>query len=181
MVRTLALIATALLLLSALPARAEVTDVTPGGFISTHTQVLALPPDEAWMLLTEGLSRWWDASHSYGLVAENLSLKAGPGGCLCETLENGGWVEHLRVIFVQPPASLKLQGALGPLVDMGLHGVMNWTLEPDENGGTLFTSRYVVSGHMDGGFAQLAPVVDAVNGGHFQRLERVSKGLPAAE
>ena len=162
-------------------AAAEVTSVTPGGFTSTHEHTLALPPQEAWTLLTDGLSRWWDADHSYGGVAENLSLEAGPGGCLCEQLDNGGWVEHLRVIFVQPPETLRLQGALGPLVDMGLQGIMVWTLTPSEDGGTTFTSRYVVSGHLEGGFASLAPVVDAVNGGHFVRLERVAKGLPPVE
>lgn len=161
--------------------RAEVTSVTTGGFISTHVHTLGLPPADAWALLTDGLPRWWDAAHSYGAVAQNLSLDAGPGGCLCERLEDGGWVEHLRVIFVQPQKMLRLQGALGPLVDMGLHGVMIWTLEPAERGGTTFTSRYVVSGHLEGGFEALAPVVDTVNGGHFLRLERVARGLPPVE
>lgn len=167
--------------------RAEVTGVTPQGFVSTHTHTLAMPPDEAWDLLTNGLSRWWDASHSYGAVAENLSLDIGAdgrqGGCLCERLAGGGWVEHLRVIFVQPNDTLKLQGALGPLVDMGLQGVMRWTVAPaeDDPGATLFTSRYVVSGYLEGGFEQLAPVVDQVNGGHFARLERVSRGERPAD
>jgi uncharacterized protein YndB with AHSA1/START domain len=159
---------------------AEVTAVGPGGFTSTHTHTLPIPPAQAWTLLTEGLPSWWDADHSYGGVADNLSLDAGPGGCLCERLDNGGWVEHLRVIYAAPGDTLRLAGALGPLVDMGLQGVMRWTLAPDDEGGTTFTSRYVVSGSLDGGFESLAPVVDAVNGGHFKRLERVARGQPAA-
>ena len=151
MPRTRASLLAILGILAAGPGGAEVTGVTAGSFTSTHVHTLALPPDEAWGLLTDGLPRWWDASHSYSTVATNLSLTAGPGGCLCERLENDGWVEHLRVIFVQPGTTLKLQGALGPLVDMGLQGVMTWTLAPAENGGTTFTSRYVVSGHLEGG------------------------------
>ena len=61
---------------------------------------------------------------------------------------------------------------------MGLQGVMSWTLEPTGDGQTTFTSRYLVTGHLDGGFETLAPVVDAVNAGHFRRLERVAAGLP---
>jgi uncharacterized protein YndB with AHSA1/START domain len=168
-------------------AVAEVTAVSANGFTSTHTHTLPLPPQEAWTLLTDGLNRWWDASHSYSTVAGNLSLVIGAdgnkGGCLCERLDEGGWVEHLRVIFVQPGETLRLQGALGPLVDMGMQGVMRWTLEPAEGDpeSTMFTSRYVVTGHLEGGFEQLAPVVDQVNGGHFIRLERVARGLPAAD
>ena len=169
------------------PVAAVVTEVSTNGFTSTHTHTLALPPDEAWTLLTDGLNRWWDASHSYSANPENLSLHLGAngreGGCLCERLDGGGWVEHLRVIFVQPGDTLRLQGALGPLVDMGLHGVMRWTLAPVEGSPdtTLFTSRYVVTGHLAGGFEQLAPVVDQVNGGHFLRLERVARGLSPNE
>lgn len=161
-------------------AEAEITAISPHGFTSTHVHRLALPPGDAWALLTEGLPRWWDANHSYGGEADRLRLDAGPGGCLCETLENGGWVEHLRVIFVAPPKALRLQGALGPLSEMGLRGVMSWTLEPTEDGGTTFTSTYVVSGHLEGGFEALAPAVDGVNGGHFERLERVAAGRPAS-
>ncbi len=169
------------------PAVAEVTSVSANGFTSTHTHTLPLPPEDAWALLTDGLNRWWDASHSYGTKPENLSLRIGKngheGGCLCERLDDDGWVEHLRVIFVQPGESLRLQGALGPLVDMGLQGMMRWTLAPAEDtpGASVFTSRYVVTGHLEGGFEQLAPVVDQVNGGHFLRLARVARGLPPGE
>lgn len=166
---------------AAAPASAEVTAVGDNGFTSTHVHTLAMAPDEAWTLLTGGLPRWWDANHSYGGKADNMALEARPGGCLCETLDGGGWVEHLRVIYLAPGESLKLQGGLGPLVDMGLRGIMNWTLEPNDEGGTTFTSTYRVFGHLDGGFEQLAPVVDQVNGGHFKRLERVAAGLPAEE
>lgn len=176
-----------LILLANGTAGAEVTALSAHGFTSTHTHTLPLPPRAAWALLTDGLDRWWDASHSYSGVAGNLSLDIGEngqvGGCLCERLDDGGWVEHLRVIFVQPPDTLRLQGALGPLVDMGLHGVMRWTLAPVEGApdSSVFTSRYVVAGHLEGGFEQLAPVVDQVNGGHFARLERVARGLPAGD
>jgi uncharacterized protein YndB with AHSA1/START domain len=168
-------------------AAAEVKAVSAHGFTSIHSHTLPLAPQEAWVLLTDGLNRWWDASHSYSAAPENLSLEIGAdgraGGCLCERLEDGGWVEHLRVVFVQPGKTLRLQGALGPLADMGLQGVMRWTLEPVEGApeSSVFTSRYVVTGHLEGGFDQLAPVVDQVNGGHFIRLERVSRGLPAAD
>jgi len=157
-------------------AGAEVTEVNDFGFTSTHTAELPMAPAAAWQLLTEGLPGWWDARHSYGLKAENLSLDPGPPGCLCERLDNGGWVEHLRVTYFEPEKVLRLDGALGPLAAMGLQGVMRWTLEPLETGGTRFTSTYRVRGHLPGGFEQLAPAVDGVNGGHFTRLESVARG-----
>ncbi len=176
-------IATMFFLLAALATtpilRAEVTAISAHGFTSTHVHELALPPEEAWRLLTDGLPRWWDASHSYGGRAEGLSLEARPGGCLCEAMMDGGWVEHLRVVFIAPGRTLRLQGALGPLADMGLQGMMRWTLEPGEAGGSTFTSTYVVSGYLEDGFEGLAPAVDAVNGGHFERLQRVAAGAPA--
>jgi len=175
----LSLFALAGLLSTPATGRSEVTALGEHGFTSTHVHELALAPDAAWTLLTEGLSDWWDARHSYGAKAENLSLQARPGGCLCERLDGDGWVEHLRVVFIAPGKALKLQGALGPLRDLGLQGIMVWTLEPREDGGSTFTSKYVVSGYLDGGFEALAPAVDGVNGGHFQRLERVAAGQPA--
>lgn len=172
------LLSTPVLLGTASATRAEVVSVNDDGFTSTHGHTLNLPPAEAWQLITKGLPRWWDAAHSYGGKADALSLEAGPGGCLCETLEGGGWVEHLRVIYVVPERALRLQGALGPLAEMGLQGMMTWTLEPAGEERTTFTSRYLVTGHIEGGFETLAPVVDAVNGGHFRRLERVAAGQP---
>ena len=159
-------------------AHAEVDHVGPGGFSSTYVHELPLPPEEAWILLTQRLPDWWDADHSYSGKPENLSLTVKPGGCLCETLDDGGWVEHLRVTFIMPGKQLRLEGALGPLADMGLHGTMSFSLEPME-GGTRLTARYLVQGQLEGGFEGLAPIVDGVNGGHFVRLARVAAGQPA--
>ncbi|MEJ2535203.1 MAG: hypothetical protein P8008_06995 [Gammaproteobacteria bacterium] len=160
-------------------AGAEVENLGPGGFTVALQRDIRAEPKDVYAALTERVSHWWESDHSWSGDAANLYVDATPGGCFCERLENGGWVEHLRVIYLAPGQELRLRGSLGPLMDLGLVGTMIWRLEPVEREATdvsprrtdtRFTWRYVVQGHMAGGFEQLAPVVDRVNATQLDRL-----------
>ena len=163
----------ALAVLLALPvvAGAEVKNLGPGGFTSQHQRLLDAPPAEVYAAMTGRISEWWEGSHSWSADANNLYVDASPGGCFCERLPNGGWVEHLRVVYLAPGQAIRFKGSLGPLLDLGLDGTMSWQLQPGEEGGTRLTWTYIVHGYLEGGFEGLAPVVDAVNGAQVNGLE----------
>ncbi len=43
------------------------------------------------------------------------------GGCFCELIPDGaGEIEHMRVIYTRPGVTLRLQGGLGPLQEVGV-------------------------------------------------------------
>ena len=67
----------------------------------------------------------------------------------------------MQVAFADPGKTLRLLGGLGPLQGMGLHGVMEWRLEPFD-GGTRITLYYRAGGYTPDDLSQFAPVVDAV-------------------
>jgi len=151
-------------------ALAEVTAVGETGFVSEHTIMLPAAPEVAYQALTGGISAWWDASHSYSGVAANFVLDGRAGGCFCESLPDGGSVEHMRVVFAAPGHLLRLQGGLGPLQAMAVHGSMEFLLEGEENGTTRLEYRYSVSGFVPGGLEEMADPVDRVQLGQLERL-----------
>ena len=165
----LALITT-LLLAAPITTLAEVKNLGPGGFTSHHQRLLAAPPAEVYATMTGRISKWWEGSHSWSADANNLYVDARPGGCFCERLPNGGWVEHLRVVYLAPNQAIRFKGSLGPLLDLGLDGTMSWQLQASEDGGTQLDWTYTVHGYLEGGFDGLAPVVDAVNGAQVDGL-----------
>ena len=61
------------------------------------------------------------------------------------------------------------EGALGPLQPMGLQGTMTWQFEPSASG-SVVTWRYMVHGHLPGGFEALAPSVGGVIEAQLNRL-----------
>ncbi len=168
-----------LLWLGLLPgaASAEVSQVNPSGFVSTHQLTMAAKPSIVYRALTKQVHRWWDASHSYSGEAKNFSLQAKAGGCFCETLGKGGSVGHMRVVFAQPGKRLRLSGGLGPLQAMGVSGAMDFVLTPDGNG-TLLQYRYQVTGGSESKLDALAGPVDAVQLGQLQRLQQYLRQYP---
>ncbi|MCI5106448.1 MAG: hypothetical protein MRY76_07030 [Pseudomonadales bacterium] len=159
------------LLLLSMASRAEVTAVSEAGFVSEHTITLATDPDRAFQALTADIQLWWDASHSYSLEAANFRLEAVAGGCFCETLPDGGEVEHMRVVFVAPGKTLRLSGGLGPLQQIASSGAMTFDLKPNADGSTRLDYRYVVSGYQPGGLQAWAEPVDQVQWGQLLRLQ----------
>ncbi|MBC2776905.1 SRPBCC family protein [Parasphingopyxis marina] len=156
------------LAVAAVPAQAEVT-ISDTGFATSNSATVSAPPAEVWAALVEP-SRYWNPDHSWFGQASGFSLDPVAGGCFCETSDNGGSVEHLRVTMVQPGSMLRLAGALGPLQGEGLAGSLTWQLEPEEGGGTRITQAYSVGGHMQFDREELAPVVDGVVREQLQRL-----------
>lgn len=161
------LIPIALAFLVSTPAVAEV-EVSENGFATTNSVTVAAAPYDVWAVLIDP-SRYWNPDHSFSGDGANFSLDPHAGGCFCETLPQGGSVEHMRVIMVQPNQLLRLSGALGPLQAEGLSATMSWQLEAIE-GGTRVTQTYVVGGHMRFEREALAPAVDGVVREQLERL-----------
>lgn len=157
----------------AAPAVAEVT-TSDQGFVVRNSATVAAAPAEVWAALVQP-SRYWNPEHSYSGNGANLTLEPRAGGCFCETLPDGGSVEHLRVTMVQPNRLLRLSGALGPLGTEGLAGGLTWQLEPAD-GGTRITQAYVVGGNMRFDRATIAPAVDGVL---REQLTRLAALFPA--
>jgi uncharacterized protein YndB with AHSA1/START domain len=78
-------------------------------------------------------------------------------------------VQHAREVYSQPGETLRLDGALGPLQEMPVTGVLTFSLAPDA-GGTRITMTYRVSGEITLEASKLAPMVDQVMAAQLERL-----------
>jgi uncharacterized protein YndB with AHSA1/START domain len=157
-------------------ARAEVTGDAKG-FVVKHEVVVPLAPAAAYAQALR-VPEWWDPEHTYSGKAENLSLRAEPGGCWCESLEGGGFVEHMRVVLAWPGRTLRLQGALGPLQEMGIAGSLTFAFK-QEGEGTRVTMTYVVGGHAARGLEGIQKPVDMVLGQALSRYATKAGAAPA--
>lgn len=163
----------AVLALLALPcaAQAEVKSSTPAGFEVESKAVVAAPPAEVYARLGR-IGEWWNSEHTYSGKAANMSLGLKAGGCFCETIpDEGGSIEHARVVYARPGAALRLQGGLGPLQQEAAVGTLTWTLKPMA-GGTEVTQSYVVGGYVRGGADRFSKIVDQVLGDQLERLRQ---------
>lgn len=154
--------ASALALLAAGAARAEVVDAQPNGFEVEHEVVVAAPADAVWDVLVQP-SKWWSPAHTWSGSAANLSLGAASGGCFCERLPNGGSVLHMTTVQAAPGHRLVLSGALGPLQTSGATGALTFLLA-EKDGATTVTVTYDVGGYLKGGLDKWAGPVDGVIG-----------------
>lgn len=160
-----------LLLLSlavASPALAEVKSASSTAFDLEWRAVVPATPEQAYAQIGR-LGEWWDVAHSYSGKAENLSLDLKAGSCFCERTDDGGSIEHMRVVYVAPGSAIRMQGGLGPLQQEAVTGTFAWTLKPVA-GGTEITQSYRVSGYVRGGADAFAAPVDRVLGEQFNRL-----------
>ncbi|WP_206675619.1 SRPBCC family protein [Solimonas terrae] len=158
-------------------AQAEVVSQTAAGFDIEQRLSLKAEPAKVYDALTD-IGRWWNPQHSYSGEAARLHLDARAGGCFCETLADGGSVQHATVIFADRPKLLRLAGALGPLQTMGVSAVLDWALQPTADG-TALLMHYRVGGYASTPFEVLAPAVDAVLDEQMQRLKSyVETGKP---
>jgi hypothetical protein len=174
----------ALLVLSALSgasmARAEIVSAGPSGFNLRHVaEAPNVAPPVVWAALAD-VAKWWDPEHTYSGDARNLTLEPLVRGCFCEKLSLYAGIEHGSVVYAQPAKMLRINGALGPLQEFGVTGVMTWQIEAAA-GGSRVTFTYNVGGFADRPLADWAPIVDEVLGGQLQRLARyVTAGNPDA-
>jgi hypothetical protein len=171
-----------IVLLCVAPAlHAEIISATPNGFSIKHVvEAPGVPLATAWAALSD-VGKWWDPEHTYSGDSRNLSIDPVPGGCFCERLGMYAGVQHLEVVFAQPPKMLRLVGALGPLQEFGVSGSMTWSLEA-AGGGSRLTVTYNVGGAADRPLSDWAPIVDEVLGSQVKRLGRfLATGNPAGE
>jgi uncharacterized protein YndB with AHSA1/START domain len=165
---------TALALLSAGVARAEVVDARPNGFEVRHQVVIAAPASAVWATLVTP-SKWWAPAHTWSGSSANLSLGAASGGCFCERLPNGGSVLHMTTAYAAPGQKLVLTGALGPMQSSGASGALTFLLA-EKDGATTVTVTYDVGGYFRGGLDKIAGGVDGVLGQQIAGLKAASEG-----
>jgi len=161
----------------AAPARAEIVSAGPSGFNLQHVAEVPNPAPVVWAALAD-VGKWWDPEHTFSGDARNLTLEPTVRGCFCEKLSLYAGIEHARVIYALPAKILRLSGALGPLQDFGVNGVLTWSIEP-AGGGSRITVTYNVGGFADRPLADWAPIVDEVIGSQLKRVARyITQGNP---
>jgi len=165
-------------------APAEVTSSGSGGFVVRLEVPVAAPPADVYAKFFE-IGKWWSDAHTYTGKASNMSLENEPGGCFCEALAGGGFIRHATLEYSDKGKAARLDGAFGPLQELGAHGLMAFNFGPADKtnpaAGTKLVVTYTVSGYQpDKGFAPLAEPVNGVLKEQVERLKRfVETGKPA--
>ncbi|MGD2133943.1 MAG: hypothetical protein PVI23_14205 [Maricaulaceae bacterium] len=154
--------------LPAAPASAEVVSADEYGFALSISINTSASPGAAFVALSR-FDEWWDPAHTYSGDAANLSIELEPGGCFCEEWGQGA-VRHAEVVQVRGEQFIRWTGGLGPLQDLGLVQVHDWSVE-QLGVGSRITYSTRVTGHPADGLADLAGIVDAVMTGQMERLE----------
>jgi hypothetical protein len=162
-------------------APADVLSSSAGGFVLRLEIPVAAAPADVYAKFFE-IGRWWSDAHTYTGKAANMTLQNEPGGCFCEALPGGGFVRHAALEYSDKAKIARLSGALGPLQEMGAHGLLAFNFLPADKAGTKLVVSYVVSGYQpDKGFAPLAEPVNGVLKEQVERFKRfVETGKPAA-
>ncbi|GAB4408040.1 MAG: SRPBCC family protein [Bacteroidia bacterium] len=162
-----------LILACLLPAglRAGVIDSSATGFTILHEASIDARATDVYRAITRDWGGWWDSNHSFSGDAANFRMDTRPGGGLYERLPDGGFVEHLHLVHLVPNRLIRLQGGLGPLTELGLHGVLSFDIQTTETGCTLRLT-YIVHGYLPGGVQSIASPVDGVLSLQVRRLKR---------
>jgi len=166
-------------LLLATPASAAVLSASDNGFEIQQTVNLVVPQPEAYNSFGQ-VGQWWNSEHTYSGDAGRMTLPLRAGACFCETLDNGGGIEHMRVTFVQPGERVLLTGSLGPLLYEATTGVMDVKFERIA-GGARVTMNYRAAGFAKGGAAAMAPLVDQVLGDQMKRYRTYAAAAPKTD
>ena len=166
------LISAALALLLPAIAIAEVKQSAPDGAVIEHRFQIAASPDAAWQALVHP-ERYWPADHTWSGDPGHLSLVPEAGGCFCERW-SGGSAEHARVVMARPGQLLRLRGALGPLQEMAVTGVLTVTLAA-KDAGTEAVVVYRLSGDATHKLDSFIAVVDQVIGLQFGNFAKAAR------
>ncbi|HEY2145681.1 MAG TPA: hypothetical protein VGH12_06395 [Steroidobacteraceae bacterium] len=172
--RLLALMGPLALLAPVENAGAEVTGIASNGFEVHQTVHVAASSDKAYAALLLP-ARWWSSDHTFSGNAANLILDARAGACWCESLPDGGSVEHMRVVYVAPGKALRMRGALGPFQGLAVEGALTWSVKSGANGSDISFS-YLVGGYNKDGFDALSKAADHVLGEQLERLRKFIDG-----
>lgn len=173
------LVAAALLALTAAPLAADVISAEPAGFVVEKTVTIAASADTVWETL-RAPQRWWAKEHTWSGDPANLYLDSQATGCFCEKLPGRGSVAHARLVYVDKPRLLRMEGAFGPLQSMAVTGVMTFELTPDGDAATRVKMTYTVGGYVAGGLDKMAAPVDGVLSEQLDRLKAAAEGPPPA-
>ncbi len=165
-----------LVMATASPAAAEVLSSGPNGFEVQETVNLVVPQASAYAAFGQ-LGQWWNKEHTYSGDAARMSLQLRPGGCLCEPLEGGGGIEHLRVTYLKPGEEIVLTGSLGPLLYQATVGVMDVKFERIA-GGTKVTMNYRAAGFVKNDGVKTAALVDQVLAEQMRRYRTYAAKAP---
>lgn len=147
--------------------QAAVLDKAPGGFTVQGEVVIQGTPADVYRTFVDEVGQWWNPDHTFSANAQNLSLHAAPGGCLCERLA-GGSLRHLEVIYADNGKEIRLSGGLGPLHELGVTGVLKFQFEGEET--TRLTYTYRVGGYLAEGLDSWSDAVDFVVNEQVTRL-----------
>ena len=161
------------------PTLAEVRETRENGFVIESVVTTGATPAEVYSAIGK-VGEWWEPEHTWSGSSKNLSMDLKAGGCFCETLSDGGSIQHGRVIYTQPGVMVRLDSPLGPLQEMPVTGVLTFKLAP-EGTGTTITLTYRVSGALTMEAAKLAPIVDRVMSTQLTRLKALGDGLKAGK
>lgn len=168
-------------LLIAANARGAVLESGANGFAVEEKAHIDAAPDKVYAALIHPES-WWNSEHTFSGNAKNLSLDAKAGGCLCETLPNGGSVQHLSVVAAMPGRTIVFRGAMGPFQSQGVDGAMTITLAA-KDGGTDLVLDNNYGGFVQGGMGKWPLAADAMLADLVQHLKYYAengKSFPAS-
>ena len=158
------------------PSVAAVKDQSAAGFTLENEAVVAADADTAWNALVDDVDRWWPKDHTWWGAESKLSIDARAGGCFCE-IDGDRQAQHLQVVFTDPGKLLRMTGGLGPLQGMGLHGVLEFRLEPvqgpdgdERREMTRIVLHYRAGGYAPDHIGAFAAVVDGVQATQLKGL-----------
>jgi hypothetical protein len=154
-------------LLASPAAQAEVVRASADGFTLSIAFDTPAPPARAFAALGE-IGAWWSSEHTYSGDAANMTLDLTAGGCFCERWD-GGSITHATVVQVRNDAVLRLTGGLGPLQELPVSQVHDWTVEAAAEGSRV-TYATRVAGAPGDNLGELAPLVDMVMAEQMERL-----------
>jgi uncharacterized protein YndB with AHSA1/START domain len=167
------LVATFALLMPMAAGSAVMQSSADGAMLEHHFQIQA-SPQAAWTALVHP-ELWWPSDHTWSGDRANLRLEAQAGGCFCENWGESS-AEHGRIVMSLPGKLLRIRGALGPLQDMAVTGVLTIQLAATESGGTEATVTYRLSGDASHKLDNFVPVVDKVIGQQFGAFAAFASG-----
>lgn len=142
---------------------AEVLHIADTGFIVSNQISVSNDIDTTWSAFVDEVDNWWPKDHSWWLDQGTFSIEPVAGGCFCEKASEGRSAEHMHIAFVDPGKTMRMTGGLGPLQGLGMFGALDFVFEETDSGTTV-TMTYRVNGINPDGFAELAPIVDTVQG-----------------
>jgi uncharacterized protein YndB with AHSA1/START domain len=155
----------------------SIADSSSNSFTVSYERKINITSARIYTSFTADIAKWWDPDHTWSGSAANLSIVPEAGGCFCEKLENGGSVQHMRVLYAAPGQVFRMSGGLGPLQQFPVNGILTLNIKESPDGFSIVTLSYSVGGFIPGGLPKLAGAVDQVMGIQFERFMKYAAAL----